>query len=615
MSCVVVPVVGCIPEGVFQSAVENVAAPVAQAISFGSDPAGYVAQKLQTGANGLATGILPALKDATEPDLSAQWFISTYKVSFALAILLWSFLLIYNLVQYSRRQVSGDDVLESFTVYSPIFIIGAVFGPMLGQLLVRLSGALTDGLIAWGVAKSSATTTKGLSTLIGGDPNAMLGGSFVAILIYALMILALLMALVILLIMLVTLLFSGSVFSLGLVWLTKAKDRSKGLKLAQVWAGVLFAQPLLFLMLGAALSMATGSTFGTLAGQNGSPGLRTLVGLLVAAIALIIATTSPAMLLKFAPVGPTDASPGGPGLGRIPTGKKGGSGRGGAGESSDSNGQLAQVAQNNAQRGGGAGDSTGITATSTGGSGGGGLAQVGAGSGGAAGAGASGGAAAGGTAAAGAKAGAAGGPAGMAAGAAVAGAAGKAKEGAEAASEAAGDAAESAASAGDSGSQDSSGLADVAEQSGAGVDSTGAAADGARGEGGSLPAPSGEPVIPDAVPPEPVGGSLSGVTGGSAEGDPGPDRSTDSTGAAGGGSDAGADGDGSWPAPTGKPVAQAQQSGGGFGQLVGQVASAAGGVASYAAKASNTVAGIAQAAAGHAEEQMDHHKDAPRAHR
>ena len=587
--------------------VTTVAAPVAQAISFGSDPAGYVAQKLQTGANGLATGILPALKNATEPDLSAQWFISTYKVSFALAILLWSFLLIYNLVQYSRRQVSGDEVLESFTVYSPIFIIGAVFGPMLGQLLVRLSGSLTDGLIAWGVAKSSATTTKGLSVLIGGDPNAMLGGSFVAILIYALMILALLMALVILLIMLVTLLFSGSVFSLGLVWLTKAKDRSKGLKLAQVWAGVLFAQPLLFLMLGAALSMATGSTFGTLTGQNGSPGLKTLVGLLVAAIALIIATTSPAMLLKFAPVGPTDATPGGPGLGKIPTGKKGGSGRGGAGESSDSNGQLAQVAQNNAQRGGDGGGLAQVGAGSGGGA-------VGAGAGGgAAGAGAGGGAAAGGTAAAGAKAGAAGGPAGMAAGAAVAGAVGKAKEGAEAASKAAGDAAESAASTGDSGgSQDSTGLADVAGQSSAGEDSTGAAADGANGAGGSLPSPSGEPVIPDAAAPEPVGGSLSDVTGASTSGDPGPDSSANSTSAAAG-SDGSAGGGRSWP--TGDGVAPAQQPGGGFGQMAGQAAALAGGVASYAAKASNTMAVVAQAAAGHAEEQMDHHKDAPRAHR
>lgn len=130
--------------------VVNVGAPVSQAISFGTDPAGYVAQKMQAGANGLATEVLPALRTATEPDLSADWFLSTYKVSFALAILMWVVLMIWNLVQYSRKHIGGDELVESITVYSPVFIIGAVFGPLLGQLLVRLSGSLTDGLIKWG---------------------------------------------------------------------------------------------------------------------------------------------------------------------------------------------------------------------------------------------------------------------------------------------------------------------------------------------------------------------------------------------------------------------------------------------------------------------------------
>jgi len=257
--------------------VTKVAGPVAQAISFGTDPAGYVAQKLQTGANGLATSVLPALKDATEPDLSTQWFLSTYRVSFALAIFMWVILLVWNLVQYSRKEIGGDDVIESFTVYSPIFIIGAVFGPVLAQFMIRFVGALTDGLIAWGLTKNAATTTEGLTALIGtGDPNLTVGGSFVAIGMYFLMIVALLMALVILLVMGVTLYLSGAVFPMGWVWLTKARDRSKGRKLVMVWGGVLFAQPLLFLMLGAALSMVTGSTFGTFTGVLRQRSCRTL---------------------------------------------------------------------------------------------------------------------------------------------------------------------------------------------------------------------------------------------------------------------------------------------------------------------------------------------------
>lgn len=598
--------------------VVNVGAPVSQAISFGTDPAGYVAQKMQAGANGLATEVLPALRTATEPDLSADWFLSTYKVSFALAILMWVVLMIWNLVQYSRKHIGGDELVESITVYSPVFIIGAVFGPLLGQLLVRLSGSLTDGLIKWGVAKSSASTTKGLTTLIGtGDPNLMTGGSLVAIAIYLVMIVALLMALVILVVMLVTLLFSGAVFSMGWVWITNAKDRVKGLKIAQVWGGVLFAQPLLFLMLGAALSLATGSTFGALAGENGSTGLKTLVGLVVAAIALLVAATSPALLLKFAPVGPTAAAPGGPGLGGLQSAKKGRGASGGGGEYSASNGQLAQIAQGNSDRGGGA-DSSGINAPSTGGAGsasGGGLSEIGASSGGGAA-----GAGAGAGASAGAKAGAAGGPAGMAAGTAAAAAAAvaaKAKEGAESAAGAAGGATEAAGSSAESrtggaGAEAGEGSGLSAQAAGPGSDSIGAEA------------PSGDPAIP-----EPDRGSLSEMTGSSDGGNGGLgmggslDPGSDSTGAAASSGDAVGTGDSGpatqWPAPTGDPVAPVvldeQEPSGGFRQSLGQVASVAGSVVGFAAKATNTMAGVAQGAAGHAEEHMDHHKAAPRAHR
>ena len=105
-----------------------------------------------------------------------------------------------------------------------------------------------------------------------GDPNAMLGGAFVAIGFYFFMIVGLLMALLTLLIMTVTLYLSGAVFPLGWVWVTKARDRSKGRKIVMVWAGVLFAQPLLFLMLGFALNLSTGETFAGIGEAN--PSLR-----------------------------------------------------------------------------------------------------------------------------------------------------------------------------------------------------------------------------------------------------------------------------------------------------------------------------------------------------
>ncbi len=297
----------------------KVAGTVAAAIDFAKDPLGYIAQKMQQAAAGLASTVLPQLERLTHPDLSAGWFLDAYRVSFALAIFIFVAFLGWNFVQLARRRVSGDDVVETLGFYTPLFFGAVILGPALGSLLLELTGALTDTLIGWGIGGSVAGTTTALqASIAAGDPAKITGGAIVAIVFFFALIVALVMCFVVLLVMLVTLYLTGAIIPLSLVWLVHPRQRAKGLKVVMVWVGVCFSHVLLFLLLGVAFRMVAG-----LSTNFDQPGLKILANLAVAVIALLAATLSPLGLLAFAPVGPSSAAGGGPGL-SIPRPRTGG---------------------------------------------------------------------------------------------------------------------------------------------------------------------------------------------------------------------------------------------------------------------------------------------------
>ncbi len=297
----------------------KVAGAVTAAIDFAKDPLGYIAQKMQAAAAGLASTVLPQLERLTHPDLSAGWFLDAYRVSFALAIFIFVAFLGWNFVQLARRRVSGDDVVETLGFYTPLFFGGVILGPALGSLLLELTGALTDTLIQWGIGGSVTGTTTALqAAIVAGDPAKITGGAIVAIVFFFCLIVALVLCFVVLLVMLVTLYLTGAIIPLSLVWLVHPRQRGKGLKVVMVWVGVCFSHVLLFLLLGVAFRMVAG-----LSTNFDQPGLKVLANLAVAVIALLAATLSPLGLLAFAPVGPTSAAGGGPSL-SIPRPRTGG---------------------------------------------------------------------------------------------------------------------------------------------------------------------------------------------------------------------------------------------------------------------------------------------------
>jgi type IV secretion system protein TrbL len=282
-------------------------------VDFWGDPAGNSFDMLQAGAKGLSDTVLPAITSATLPDMTAEWFINSYRISFGIAIFVFIIVLIPQFVRTARGQQSGRDLGESLGLYAPMFVIGAAFGPAIGAVLVKFFGALSDSIISWGVNTSSATIVEKFSAMLDdGDKGAGLaGGAIIGIILMLLMILGLLIVVLILIVQLITLYFSGILFPLGLVWIVDPTKRAFGLKIGYLWLGILASHPLLFFMLAIAYQMVASSidVFGEV------PTLQRTITLVVSILALLIAGLSPVLLTKFAPVIPTGGSGAAPSAG------------------------------------------------------------------------------------------------------------------------------------------------------------------------------------------------------------------------------------------------------------------------------------------------------------
>jgi len=270
-------------------------------VSYWSDPWGNTFKALQTAAEGMSKQLLPALTSATMPDLDTAWFINAYRISFATAIFVAVVLLIPQVVRTARGVQAGRELVDSAGLYFGAFLLGAMFGPALGIMLINFFHALTDVFVSFGFTGSVDTITSQFASMITStDPTGIAGGVPVAVFLMLCMVVGLFLVMLVLLVQLVTLYFAGVLFPLGLVWIIDPSKRKFGTKIGSLWFGILAAHPLLFLLLGLAFSMMANQV--SAFGNNFS--LQSMVNLVVAVIALFIAALSPLLLMKFAPVIP-----------------------------------------------------------------------------------------------------------------------------------------------------------------------------------------------------------------------------------------------------------------------------------------------------------------------
>lgn len=281
----------------------DAAAGIADGFSFASDPFGYVAHKLQGAVVWLSETVMPSLLQATKPDLTLDWFLDAYKVSFGLAVLVWVLLLMWLALQTARGKASGADLVDGLTLRSGTFLLGSMFGPAVGWVIVELFHALSEGILA--LFGTSADKTLKQWVAMGQDDGTVeaLGGGAIAIVILAALVLAMLLVAVMLIVAMVAMYLSGAVFPLAWVWLVDPARRQTASRMLWLWLGLNAAHPLLFLMLGIAFSMVGSSAVNV----ADDPGLATVAQALAAIVVLVLAAVSPALLFRFAPVLPTTA--------------------------------------------------------------------------------------------------------------------------------------------------------------------------------------------------------------------------------------------------------------------------------------------------------------------
>ncbi|MFT7712323.1 hypothetical protein ACMT9Y_15290 [Clavibacter tessellarius] len=277
---------------------------------FWSDPAGNSYKILMDAVKNLTHDVLPALTHATLPDVGAEWFLKAYATSFALSIFVFVVILLLQFVATARGHQSGQELVATLTQYGPAFILGGVFGPMAAWGLVKFFSVLTDALIQNMLATTSDTIADKFSKMLGDDDAAgIVGGAVVGVILLVFMILALLITLLVLIVQLIGLYFSGVLFPLGWVWITSARKRQFGTKIAYLWLGILASHPLLFLMLGITFQFVS-SNINVLSGE---PTLEKTISIVVSMLSLFITAFSPLLLFRFAPVLPMGGAGAAPG--------------------------------------------------------------------------------------------------------------------------------------------------------------------------------------------------------------------------------------------------------------------------------------------------------------
>ena len=281
-------------------ATQAVAGAVTGAVDFLKDPLGWITAKAGDGATGVMTWISNTANAATQPDLSAAWWIDAYKKGFAIGIILFGLILLYQFYEKVRGHITAQEFLEVFYFRVPGFFAGVIFGPPMGQFLLQGSGYLANDIIKSTTGSSATDGIKSIQDAIkGASAGQLLGGAFVALIFLILVILCGLLVFLSLAVQAVTIYLSSAVFGIAFAWFVSARHAGGSLKIPFLFIGICFARPLLFFMLGIGEGLVKKAI--TMSSDSLTQNLATIV---MAVTVLAMAGLAPLLLLKFAPVAP-----------------------------------------------------------------------------------------------------------------------------------------------------------------------------------------------------------------------------------------------------------------------------------------------------------------------
>ncbi len=281
-------------------ATQAVAGVVRGAVDFLKDPLAWITAKAGDGALGVMSWISNTANAATQPDLSAQWWIDAYQKGMAIGIILFGLILLYQFYEKVRGHITAQEFLEVFYFRVPGYFAGLIFGPPLAQFLLQGSGALASDIIQSTTGSNATDGIKSIKDAItGASEGQLLGGALVALILLVVVILCGLLVFLSLAVQAVTIYLSSAVFGIAFAWFVSARHASGSLKIPFLFVGICFARPLLFFMLGLGEGLVKKAI--TMSSDTLTQNLATIV---MAVTVLALAGLAPLLFLKFAPVSP-----------------------------------------------------------------------------------------------------------------------------------------------------------------------------------------------------------------------------------------------------------------------------------------------------------------------
>src|SRR6478609_10025259 len=226
---------------------------VVKVVSFAEDPLGWLTDKMGQGASGIMSWVADTANNATAADLTNSWWIDAYKKAFAVAVILFGMLTLWNMSQLGRGKIGPEEFADTITIRSWGFFGGVIFGPPLAKFFIEGAGILSRGVISampgYSGGKMDATTVN--RSIQGASEGKIIGGAVIAFLMLA----------------------------------------------------VIFSRPLLFFIVGLVMAMARAAVV-----QSSDDASTNLAMVIMVGVGLAIAAFSPLLLLKFAPVVLIDTS-------------------------------------------------------------------------------------------------------------------------------------------------------------------------------------------------------------------------------------------------------------------------------------------------------------------
>ncbi|MEU3765016.1 hypothetical protein AB0E55_08135 [Amycolatopsis keratiniphila] len=257
-----------------------------------STPLDDLVNSVHASAFDLVKQVVNGLGDQGNVSPAAPGFLTQYAAAAGLGLVVMAFAAIFA-VFHGLRRGGRDDLRESLFKYLPLAVLLIVFFPAIGVLVSNVANAAGEGIAGWGATTIGQTGSR-IEKLAGISADKLPGGAFVGLIVSLLIVAGALGVFLVLAVEKIGLPVAGVIAGIGWGMLVHPVWRPKALRVPALWLGLIFAKPLLFLLLAAA--------FGAFGAAEGDPsGVPGLIQLCLLAVALIVSSVAPLMVLRTLP--------------------------------------------------------------------------------------------------------------------------------------------------------------------------------------------------------------------------------------------------------------------------------------------------------------------------